>query len=395
MDTKLIKTAFFTPGPGGRWGLPMILIGDPGSAKTSSAEAVAADTGLFMETIISSLREPSDFLGLPIPIKAKDGSTRVQYAPPEWAVNLAEKKHGVAFFDEINTSPPAVQAALLRVALDGVVGEFALPKTIRFIAAMNSTEDAAGGWDLAAPLANRFGHLVWDAPSAEDWGDWLLAPEADDANLKKAKTEKARVDRVLAEEARVMSLWDEPFAVARGLVAGFIRKRPELLMQKPAAGDPKAGKAWPSPRSWELATRALAGATVHDLSEAEREIFLASFVGNGPVAELAVWLAEADLPDPKDVLDGKVKFRHDASRLDRTAAVLQACAAYVSPERCANRKERAGRLWEILGDVDDALDVVVPAARVLVRAKLAGLDEARPVLMVLQPVLAAAGVKPR
>lgn len=399
MNEKIIKASLFTPGLYGRWGTPIIYEGKPGTAKTARIGAIVRDCGFQMQTIVASLREPSDFLGLPVPTKVKKASaeakvmfkdidTQITYSPAEWAINCARQERTVVFFDEINTAPPAVQAALLRVILEGAVGEFTLPSTVRFIAAQNATEDAAGGWDLAPPLANRFGHIDWHAPDAESWADWLLSGEnAGDAN--------AQAIDAAAEEARIEKNWLEPWAKARGLIAGFIRRRPDLLMQMPDSGNPQASKAWSSPRTWELAARAHASAQLNDLSMAEAEEFMAAFIGNAPLAEFATWQAEADLPEPKDVLDGKVKFKHDPARLDRTAAVLQACAAYVAPEKADKRKARAGKLWEILSDVDDAVDVVVPAARVLVQSGLGTVESARKILVELQPVLAAAGVRPR
>lgn len=386
MNLKILKTVFFTPGTNNRWGLPVILEGQPGTAKTSKIQELTNECGLDLQSVIASLREPSDFLGLPIPRQMDDGSTSVEYAAAKWAVDIREAKHGLVFFDEINTAPPAVQAALLRVVFEGVVGELQLPPEVRFIAAMNSTEDAAGGWDLAPPLANRFGHFKWDPPDAEDWGDWLLAGAGEDT---------AKPGSAAAEEKRVLKAWDGPWAQARGLIAGFIRRRPELLHKMPKPGDPKASKAWPSPRTWEMAARAHAGAQVHGLNDEDREHLIAAFIGVEPTNELCKWLHEADLPDPADILDGKEKFKHDAQRLDRTVAVLSACAAFVAPEKAAKRKARASKLWEILGEVKDAKDVVVPACRTLVRARLTGMESARPVLLALQPVLRAAGVKPQ
>ena len=168
-----------------------------------------------------------------------------------------------------------------------------------------------------------------------------------------------------------------------------------MLMKMPKAGDPKGSKAWPSPRSWEMAARALAGAEVHGLGEADRELMIAAFVGAEPTNEFITWMIEADLPDPADVLDGRVKFKHDPQRLDRSVAVLSACAAFVAPTKSVKRKERAAKLWEILGEMNDQKDIMVPAARTLVRARLASGEAARPVLLKLQPLLAAAGVHPQ
>jgi MoxR-like ATPase len=386
MDIQaLLKAIWFTPGPKNRWGLPVLFEGKPGGAKTSLVEQVARGVSLHDEVVIGSLREPSDFLGLPFPDKDKDGKMLTAYSPPTWVSRVTRAKRAVVAFDEINTAAPATQAALLRVILEGVVGDEVLPATVRFVAMMNSTEDAAGGWDLAAPLANRFGHFKWDGPDASDWCDWALGGANGGDSNEGFSAE--------AEEKRVMDAWPTPWAKARGVVAGFIQKRPELLHQMPKSGDPKASKAWPSHRTWEYAMRALAGAEVHGLKETMRDELLAAFVGTGAAGELITYITEADLPDPADLLDGKVEFTHSPKRLDRTIAVLSSCAALVTSAKAAKQADRTAALWKLSQPiVKDAADVTVPMARSLVKAKLSKFPEARPVLLKLQPILAAAGI---
>ena len=136
--------------------VPVLLWGAPGTGKTSAIRAMAQAMGLPCETVIASIREPSDFAGLPIVVG--DG---VRFAPPAWARRLAEAGHGLLFLDELSTAPPAVQAALLRVVLERVVGDLTLPDAVAVVAAANPPEQAADGWDLSAPLANRLCHLAW------------------------------------------------------------------------------------------------------------------------------------------------------------------------------------------------------------------------------------------
>ncbi|MPY96333.1 MAG: AAA domain-containing protein, partial [Acidimicrobiia bacterium] len=135
-------------------GVPVLLWGAPGTGKTSALRAMAGAAGLPCEVVIASIREPSDFAGLPIVV---DGDVR--FAPPAWARRLAEAGEGLLFLDELSTTPPAVQAALLRVVLERVVGDLALPEAVAVVAAANPPEQAADGWDLSPPLANRFCHL--------------------------------------------------------------------------------------------------------------------------------------------------------------------------------------------------------------------------------------------
>lgn len=383
---RIIRAAMFTRGVKGRWGLPILIEGGPGGAKTSFLELVAAESALHCEVVVGSLREPSDILGLPIP-REQGGDTIVEYAAPSWARRLAKAGRGIGLFDEINTSAPAVQAALLRCILDGVVGDFPLPNTIRWMAAQNATEEAAGGWDLAAPLANRFGHLKWPKLSAEEWNDWMLgAGGAGEAAGPLMDAER--------EEQRVEAEWDAAYASARGIVTAFIRARPEHLSAQPPAGSPQASKAWPSPRTWEMATRAMAGAKIHALSESETEEFIGAFVGPGPASELVEFMEKTDLPDPVKVLDGEVEFKPD-DRLDRTVAVLSSCAALCTPPSATKRKERGAALWLIMRPIaEETPDLCVGPAKSMVRAKLHVLlpKESQKPLALLQDVMDAAGM---
>src|SRR6202161_1878549 len=137
--------------------VPVLLWGAPGTGKTSVIRAMADALGWPCETVIASIREPSDFAGLPV-VVGED----VRFAPPAWARRLAEAGRGLLFLDELSTAPPAVQAALLRVVLERVVGDLDLPAEVAVVAAANPPEQAADGWDLSAPLANRLCHLTWE-----------------------------------------------------------------------------------------------------------------------------------------------------------------------------------------------------------------------------------------
>ena len=136
--------------------VPVLLWGAPGTGKTSVIRAMADAMALPCETVIASIREPSDFAGLPIVVGGE-----VRFAPPAWARRLAQAGHGLLFLDELSTAPPAVQAALLRVVLERAVGDLTLPDEVAVVAAANPPEQAADGWDLSAPLANRLCHLDW------------------------------------------------------------------------------------------------------------------------------------------------------------------------------------------------------------------------------------------
>lgn len=377
---NIIRAALFTPGLNHRWGLPLILRGEPGTAKTARAAQIAQAAGLQFVSFIASIREPSDIMGLPV-ITDQD----VSFKPGKWATGFNDGR-GVILFDEINTAPPAVQAALLRVILEGVAGDIKLPNGVRFIAAMNSTDDAAGGWDLAMPLANRFGHMEWNGGSEKEWADYMMS--AGNGNEVQATTDPK------AEEARVTKEWAGKYAEAAGLVTAYILRNPSELHRKPQAGSPQASGSWSSRRTWEMAIRARAGARIHGLSEAEEDEFLSSFIGSSAARQFRAWARSMDLPDPEKLLDGKIQFDPDPDRLDRTLAVFNSCTALVSPTSAEKRVERAEALWKMMARCLDNKDIIVPAARKLCDKKvaLARGAAADKVLIAVNPVLKASGI---
>lgn len=365
------------------WGLPICFWGPPGVGKTFRLSKLTKEFRLWLETLSPGERGEGAFGVTPVP---GAGNKVLNYPAPDWVVELAANDGGVLFLDEINQAPPPLQPALMGILLARRVGGHYLGNKVRVFAAANPTEQAAGGWDFAPPVANRMGHLSWPDVSPEDWSNWLLGSDAGDAAAQSAQD----------EEARVEAAWAAPFAQVKGIFAGFIRARGELLHKMPQMGSNDLGRAWPSPRTWEMASRAYASSMVHNLSAEDHEAFVTAFVGQGAAGELFAYATKLDLPNPADVLDGKVAFKHDPRRLDRTAAVLGSCHALVVPEKADKRKERAQKLWSILADkklLDESMDVAFGSVRALVQAKLHTFKQAYDVLGKMLPLLKAAGIQ--
>src|SRR5581483_3318754 len=66
---RILWMALFAQGLNGRRGLPYVLVGEPGSAKTSNVRQLAQEANLAFEGVLGSLRSPIDFLGVPVPRK--------------------------------------------------------------------------------------------------------------------------------------------------------------------------------------------------------------------------------------------------------------------------------------------------------------------------------------
>ena len=379
---QIIKASLFTPFSNGRMGLPLLLEGEPGIGKSAIIEELCESNGLECETLTASDRDPTDFSGLPFPDK---DHKRINRLVEEWMHRMFSWTRGVVFIDELSTVPGVVQAVLLRGIRSGVFASREAPKGVRFIAAMNPSEIASGGHKISQPLANRFGWLDFPPPTVDSWSEFMMRSGPD------VTAEALDADE---EEKRVFGLWPTAYAKNVGLMTAAVRSLPHTLFNKPKNNDPQASKAWSSPRTMEYATRAMAASEVHGLSEADSDTFMAAFVGEATALELIAFRNKQDLPDPAEVLDGNIKFKHDRKRIDRTWAVLSACTTLVTPTTCVNRDDRAGVMWEILEDVsDDASDLVAAPCRALLKSGLSkGQKRAFKVLGKIAPMLDAAGI---
>lgn len=325
----------------GRAGVACLLWGKPGTGKSSLLAALAAAEGLPLETVVASLREPADFAGLPVVREAG-----VELSPPAWATRLATAEEGYLFLDELTTAPPAVQAAALRVVLDRVVGDLSLPYGVRVVAAANPPEQAADGWDLAAPMANRFLHIDYQ-PTAEDWIDGM--------------TTGFRIPT----SGRVLDYSPVARAASRAEVASFIRTRPDLLHVLP--GDVAGtGRAWPSNRTWTMTADVL---TYLDPGDTEATLLAAAgLVGQGAAAEFISWRSLNDLPDPADVLADPDAVAWGDLEPSRAWATLTAVIAYATAD---GTKKGWRDAWSPLtvAALSGLQDVAAACARALLKSR--------------------------
>lgn len=192
---------------------PVMLWGPPGVGKSQIIAQVAARHGVPMIDIRLSQMEPSDLRGIPFRIE-----DRVEWAIPSMLPDA--KRHGpqgILFLDEITSAPPSVSAAAYQLILDRRLGAYQIPESWAIFAAGNRQGDRGVTYTMPAPLANRFSHFEVEA-NLDDWVVWAYANNIDERLI------------------------------------GFLRFRPELLFDFDPAHNPVA---FPSPRSWEFAHRAL------------------------------------------------------------------------------------------------------------------------------------------
>ena len=243
---------------------PLFIWGPPGIGKSDIVSQISEDIDAYMIDVRLSLWEPTDIKG--VPYYAANDNT-MKWAPPAELpdAKMAKKyKKIVLFLDEMNSAAPAVQAAAYQLILNRKVGTYKLPDNVLIVAAGNREADKGVTYRMPAPLANRFVHLELKV-DFDDWFSWA-------------------VKNNIHED-----------------VVGYLTFAKKDLYDF----DPKSpSRSFATPRSWSFVSELLED----DDDEATTTDLVSGSVGEGlAVKFMAHRKVSAQLPNPSDVLAGKVK----------------------------------------------------------------------------------------
>ena len=244
---------------------PIFLWGPPGIGKSDIvAQITKGLVNSYLIDIRLSLWEPTDIKGIPY-FDANEGKM-VWGAPAELPdeAMAAKYDHIVLFLDEMNSAAPAVQAAAYQLILNRRVGQYRLPDNVIIVAAGNREADKGVTYRMPAPLANRFVHLEM-AVNFDDWFSWAV-------------NNKVHQD-----------------------VVGYLQFAKADLYDF----DPKsASRSFATPRSWSFVSELLD----EQLDEGTTTDLVAGAVGEGlAIKFMAHRKIAASMPDPSEILAGKVK----------------------------------------------------------------------------------------
>ena len=252
---------------------PVMLWGSPGIGKSAIVKEIGADyqeAGMkaLLIDIRLSLMDPTDIKGIPF---FNPDSQRMEWAPP---IELPTPESAddydiiILFLDEINGAPQLVQGATYQLVLDRRVGTYALPKNVYMCAAGNQESDKGVTFQMPTPLANRMVHYVVEC-NFDDWQAWAIK-------------HKIHPD-----------------------VVGYLTYRKQDLMDF----NPKsaiAEKSFPTPRTWEYVGNILGIAD--RFAESQVSDMVGGAIGQRTgIQFMAYRKVSSGLPDPTDILTGKVK----------------------------------------------------------------------------------------
>jgi hypothetical protein len=389
----MLEVLLFTPTEDG-WGAPAMFWGPPGVGKTKRLYGIAAKYGFPMQVLSPGLKGEGAFGVTPVPV-GTDGALRLTYPRPAWTDEFEDAGCGLVLVDEITTAPPSLQPPLLGLVQEKRVGDHYLGDGVRVLGAGNPPAQAAAGYDLSMPLANRMGHYTWEKPGAMAWSQHMLSRPlpafATDRKKRRAAVDLRGVDSM---ERRVAEGWAKAYAMTASSITSFIQRAPGHLHRMPEEGSPDSGRAWPSHRTHDLAMAVLTTAKIMGVDEIIASELYAGFVGRAVATEYEAFRSSLDLPDPEAVLNGTVAWKHDPRRLDRTMVVLSSCATWASnlPDGAA-RERNAVAAWELIATVADAKaqDLAVGAGRVMMKAGLMP-AKANKAIVKIAPAMRAAGL---
>jgi MoxR-like ATPase len=296
--------------------MPIFTWGPPGIGKSAIIKQVAAQLGMKSIDIRLSQMDPTDLRGVPYP--ANDATTKdivdavvaaasqavqatmesigsdgnafevaarvvaeaaakaaaeyagkpgMKWAPPAILPRNPDDRV-VVFLDEMNTAPQSIQAAAYQLVLDRRLGEYTLPENCVVVAAGNRQTDNGATFKMPTPLMNRFVHLELEH-SFDDWYEWAIETQQD-----------------------------------RDVVAYLTFSKADLMQFDPRS----SSRGFATPRSWEFVSKMKKHNQGRNLPIPILRTLYAGAIGDG----LAIKFTEfsrraAELPNPTDILHGKIK----------------------------------------------------------------------------------------
>ena len=240
---------------------PIFMWGPPGIGKSDIVKQIGSDQDREVIDVRLSLWEPTDIKGIPY---YNSQANTMTWAPPS-ELPTDPDSTAILFLDELNSAAPATQAAAYQLILNRRVGTYVLPKGVDIVAAGNREADKGVTYRMPAPLANRFIHLELEV----DFDDWL-------------------------QWATLNHIHEQ--------VVGYVGFAKQDLYDF----DPKsASRSFATPRSWSFVSDLLED---DDISENTLTDLVSGAVGEGlAVKFMAHRKISSKLPDPTDILNGKVK----------------------------------------------------------------------------------------
>ena len=250
---------------------PMFVWGPPGIGKSETFEQIKVsyeEKGLRAKLIDARLAlwDPTDLKGYPY---FDQEANRMRFSVPDELPTEDDAKEYdiiILFLDELNGAAPATQAAAYQLILNRAIGKYKLPDNVVIAAAGNRDTDKGVTYRMPKPLANRFLHYEVRV-DFNTWFDWAVK------------------NNIHPD------------------VVGYLQTFKNHLYNFDAGSNERS---FATPRSWTFVSETLDD--VEDFTEEVITDMVSAGIGEGLALKFKAHReVSGQLPNPTDILDGKVK----------------------------------------------------------------------------------------
>jgi hypothetical protein len=166
--------------------VPILLMANPGLAKSTVVYNWARRNGYHIETLIGSRFSQEEILGFQVRAEDREtGEHHLELLEPHWYRSIVDQERtfhvpSVLFLDELSTAQENVQGALLQLVFERKIGNGrTLPESTLVIAAANYKQNIPFQFNIMAPILNRFCIINLSYESNDSFLDEFLQDEAD------------------------------------------------------------------------------------------------------------------------------------------------------------------------------------------------------------------------
>jgi len=291
---------------------PVFLWGPPGIGKSELVADIGEQLGnSHVIDLRMALMDPTDIRGVGF---YNPSSNTMDWAPPvdlPSAEVAGQYEHIILFLDEMNSAPPAVQAAAYQLVLNRRVGQYVLPDNVSIIAAGNRETDKGVTYRMPSPLANRFVHFEMRV----DFDSWLE--------------------------------WAVQNNIASSVVGYLSQYKVDLFDFDPTG----SSRSFATPRSWTFVSEQLEG---ENLTEKQITDILAGTVGEGIAHKFLGHIKWADkLPDTMDILIGnetKLKVDEISAQYTLMVNLCYQLKELHNDVSTSNDRKESGDKWHVYVD---------------------------------------------
>ena len=293
-------------------GLPAVVFGTCGTAKTTSAYLLSKITGRYYANLSLSQHDPEDVSGYGKIMTEEVDGTELQFVRKVQIEQIVKAKAqpSILCLDELGSVDERRQAAALQLLCD----ETGAYSNCWMLGCANPPEIAANGHELSLPAVNRLMITEWEVD--------IEAHQDGSRNRQEYPMPSLPIVPPREQWIGNLDYWGS-------LKADYIDCGGRLMVaERDADKMLTEGKPYPSPRTWSYFERFGAAAMSVGATNETINKGMDGLLGMETAAMFREHISKVDLPNPQYVMDNASTYKLP-TRSDLTKAVLSSIKNYL------------------------------------------------------------------